>query len=142
MNNTTLVGRLTADPELRYTENNKAVTNFTLAVNRRFKTEEQDADFIRIVVWGKQAENLTQYMRKGSQIGIKGEIRTRTYDNQGQTVYVTEVLATEVAFLEPKGSVIEEPKQEHQGTQFEQPRPEYNPFQEFGNTLEDNGLLF
>src|SRR5690625_4278682 len=106
INNWTGVGRLTRDPELRYTQNGKAVANFTIAVNRPFKNAqgEQEADFINCNAWGKQAENLANYMKKGSQIGVTGRINTRSYENQeGKRGYVTEVVADQVAFLEPKG---------------------------------------
>ena len=105
MNRTVLVGRLTKDVDLRYTQSGKAVANFTLAVNRPFKNAQgdTDADFIMCQSWGKQAENLAQYMGKGSQIGVDGRIQTRNYENdQGQRVYVTEVVADSVQFLEPK----------------------------------------
>lgn len=106
INNVTLVGRLTKDVDLRYTQSGKAVGNFTLASNRPFKTNgQQEADFINCVIWGKQAENLAQYMGKGSQVGITGRIQTRSYENQeGKTIFVTEVVADSVQFLESKGS--------------------------------------
>lgn len=102
MNKVILTGRLTKDVELKYTQgNNTAVANFTLAVNRRFKKEgQQEADFISIVVWGKQAEAIANYMRKGSQVAVSGRIETRSYENkEGNRVYVTEVVADEVEFL-------------------------------------------
>lgn len=105
MNKSILVGRLTKDPELRFTPEGKAVANFTLAVNRPFKNKngENEADFINVVVWNKQAENTANYLSKGSLAGIDGRIQTRNYENQeGKRVYVTEVLAESVQFLEPK----------------------------------------
>lgn len=106
MNRTILVGRLTKDPDLRYTPNGVAVANFTVAVNRPFKNEgEQQADFINCVVWRAPAENLAKYMKKGSQIGVDGRIQTRSFEGQdGKTVYITEVVADSVQFLESKGS--------------------------------------
>src|SRR5690625_2825133 len=108
INRTVLVGRMTKDVDLRYTQTGKAVGNVTLAVNRPFKnqnTGEYDADFIPIVIWGKQSENLAQYMKKGSQIGVDGRIQTRTYDDKdGKKVYVTEVVADSIQFLESKQS--------------------------------------
>lgn len=107
INNVTLVGRLTRDVDLRYTPNGKAVANFGLAVNRTFKNAngEYDADFINCQAWGKTAENLANYMKKGNQIGLTGRIQTRNYENnQGQRVYVTEVVADNVQFLESRGS--------------------------------------
>lgn len=104
MNRTILVGRLTADPELKYTQNGVAVVNFTLAVNRPFKNNgEQQADFINIVAWRKTAENVANYLNKGSLAGVDGRIQTRNYEGQdGRRVYVTEVVADQVSFLEPK----------------------------------------
>src|SRR5690606_27033556 len=105
MNRTILVGMLTKDPELRYTPNGVAVANFTVAVNRPFKNQagEQEADFINCVAWRKQAENLANYMCKGSLIGVDGRIQTRSYENQeGKRVWVTEVLAESIQFLEYK----------------------------------------
>ncbi|CAM2999465.1 single-stranded DNA-binding protein [Hathewaya histolytica] len=105
MNKVTLVGRLTRDPELKFTPGaGTAVTTFTLAVNRRFKREGQpDADFIRVVVWGKQAEATASYMRKGNLMGLSGRIETRSYDgNDGTKRYVTEAVAEEIEFLTSK----------------------------------------
>src|SRR5690625_4794960 len=84
MNRAVLVGRLTRDPDLRYTPNGVAVANFTLAVNRPFTNQqgERDADFINCVVWRRQAENLANYMKKGSMVGVDGRIQTRTYEDQ------------------------------------------------------------
>ena len=96
MNKVILIGRLTKDPELRYTPGNgTAVTTLTLAVdNYNSKTGEKGADFIPVVIWGKQAENTAQYMIKGSQIAISGRITTRSYDaKDGTKRYVTEVVA-------------------------------------------------
>ena len=105
LNRTVIVGRLTRDPELRYTPNGVAVANFTVAVNRPFRNQqgEQEADFINCVAWRKQAENLANYMHKGSLIGVDGRIQTRSYENQeGKRVWVTEVLAESIQFLEYK----------------------------------------
>ena len=105
INNVTLVGRLTKDVDLRFTQNGKAVASGTLAVNRPFKNAngETEADFINIVIWGKPAENTANYTGKGSLIGVTGRIQTRSYENQqGQRVYVTEVVADSVQFLETK----------------------------------------
>ena len=105
MNRAILVGRLTKDPELRYTPNGVAVANFTVAVNRPFRNQqgEQEADFINCVAWRKQAENLANYMHKGSLIGVDGRIQTRSYENQeGRRVWVTEVLAESIQFLESR----------------------------------------
>ena len=125
MNRSVIVGRLTKDVDLRYTQNGKAVGNFTLAVNRPFRnqqTNDYDADFINCVAWGKQAENLAQYMKKGSQVGVDGRIQTRTYeDKDGKTVYVTEVVADNIQFLESKKSNNQnnEPQQQQENNPFE-----------------------
>ncbi|MFB1100867.1 single-stranded DNA-binding protein [Terribacillus sp. JSM ZJ617] len=106
LNRVVLVGRLTKDPDLRYTPNGVAVANFTLAVNRPFKNQsgESEADFINCVVWRKPAENLANYMSKGSLVGVDGRVQTRSFDNQeGNRVYVTEIVADSVQFLESKG---------------------------------------
>ena len=105
INNVTLVGRITKEPELRYTPQNKAVASFTLAVNRQFKNAngEREADFINCVVWKKSAENVEKYCSKGSLVGVEGRIQTRSYDNQqGQKVYVVEVICNSVQFLDTR----------------------------------------
>lgn len=107
LNRVVLVGRLTRDPELRYTPNGTAVANFNIAVNRPFSNQEgnREADFINGVVWRRPAENLANYMKKGSLIGVDGRIQTRNYEGQdGKRVYVTEVVADSIQFLETKGA--------------------------------------
>ncbi|WP_019279248.1 single-stranded DNA-binding protein [Clostridium botulinum] len=107
MNRVVLIGRTTRDPELKFTPGaGKAVTTFTLAVNRRYKKDgQQEADFLPIVVWGKIAENTANYVRKGSQIGVSGSIRTRSYETKdGTKRYVTEIVADEVQFLDSKNN--------------------------------------
>lgn len=103
MNKVVLIGRLTKDPELRFTPGNgTAVATFTLAVDRRFsKDGQREADFIPIVVWGKQAESTANYMSKGKLMGVSGRIQTRSYEaKDGTRRYATEVIAEEVKFLE------------------------------------------
>ncbi|MFT9117635.1 MAG: single-stranded DNA-binding protein [Sporolactobacillus sp.] len=107
INRVVLVGRLTKTPELRYTPKGVAVTTFTLAVNRPFTNQqgERQADFIPIVVWRTSAENAANYLSKGSLVGIDGRIQTRSYEtNEGRRVYVTEVVADSVQYLEKKGA--------------------------------------
>ena len=107
INNVVLVGRMTRDAELRYTQSNQAVATFTLAVNRNFKNQsgEREADFINVVIWRQQAENLANWAKKGALIGITGVIQTRNYENQqGQRVYVTEVIASHFQLLESRNS--------------------------------------
>ena len=105
LNSICLVGRLTKDAELRYTPSNQAVATFSLAVNRNFKGQngEREADFINCVIWRQQAENLANWAKKGALIGITGRIQTRSYENQqGQRVYVTEVVADNFQLLESR----------------------------------------
>ncbi|WNW16702.1 single-stranded DNA-binding protein [Lactiplantibacillus plantarum] len=105
INRTVLVGRLTRDPELRYTNSGVAVTTFSLAVNRQFTNQngEREADFISCVIWRKAAENFANFAHKGSLVGIDGRIQTRNYENnQGTRVYVTEVVADNFSLLESR----------------------------------------
>jgi len=109
MNKVVLMGRLTRDPEVRYSsgENSSANASFTLAVDRRFKRqgEDQQADFIRCVAFGKQAEFVEKYIKKGTKIVVVGRIQTGSYTNKdGQRVYTTDVIAEEIEFAESKGS--------------------------------------
>lgn len=106
LNRIVLIGRLTKDPELRYTPNGKAVAGFTLAVDRPFKNQqgERETDFINIVVWGSQAENCANYLSKGKLAAVDGRLQIRTFDGQdGQRRWITEVVADSVRFLSPKG---------------------------------------
>lgn len=106
INRVVLVGRLTKDPELRKTQSGTSVVSFSLAVNRRVQMPGQpDADFINCVAWNRLADLMCQYLHRGSLIGVEGRIQTRNYENnQGQRVYVTEVVADNVQFLEPKNT--------------------------------------
>lgn len=102
LNRTILIGRLTRDPELKYTPSGVAVTVFTLAVDRPFTNNgEREADFIPIVVWRQLAETCATYLRKGRLTAVEGRIQTRNYENnEGRRIYVTEVVADNVRFLE------------------------------------------
>lgn len=107
LNRIVLIGRLTKDPELRYTPNGRAVASFTLAVDRPFKNQkgEREADFINIVVWGPQGENSANYLAKGKLAAVDGRLQIRSFDGQdGQRRWITEVVADNVRFLSPKGS--------------------------------------
>ena len=107
INNVVLVGRLTRDPELRFTGNGSAVATFNLAVNRNFTNQsgEREADFVNCVIWRKPAETLANYAKKGTLIGVVGRIQTRNYENQqGQKVYVTEVVCDNFQLLERRDS--------------------------------------
>lgn len=142
INRVVLVGRLTKDPELRYTPNGIASCRFTVAVNRTFANEqgERDADFISCVAWRKQAENLANYQRKGALIGLEGRIQTGSYEGQnGQRVYTTDVVADSIQFLEPSrnggGGPQNTPNyqnQPNQYTQQQQQQPQYGG-QAYGN---------
>ncbi len=137
MNKVFLIGRLTADPELRYTQSNKAYTRFTIAVNRNFKNEsgETDADFISAVAWDKRAETICNYVRKGHRIGIAGRIQTGSYEKEdGTRGYLTDVIVSELEFLENK-------------SKDERPAPDYpeddNPFDDGDySTVTDDDLPF
>jgi single-stranded DNA-binding protein 2 len=148
MNKVTLIGRLTKDPELRYTSSNIAVASFTLAVDRGYTGQngERQADFLNIVVWRKPAENVKKFLTKGSQVAVDGSIQTRSYDDQnGQKRYITEILANSVEFLGSKGNTSSQ-----QGTEKSAPTPydfgnepepkgtniDSNPFAEFGSSIE------
>ena len=157
MNKVFLIGRLTRDPELRYTGSNTAVASFSLAVNRNFTNQagEREADFINIVVWRNQAENVKNYLTQGSQVAIDGRIQTRSYDdNEGKKRYVTEVVADNVEFLGTKNSngnaatntSTAEPTPYDFGNQTESKGTDVdsNPFADFGSNIEisDDELPF
>jgi len=102
MNRVDLVGRLTRDPELRHTSSGRAVCQINLAINRTFTNQngEREADFINVVVWDKQAENVSKYVAKGRLVSVEGRLQSRSYDDKdGKKVYVTEVIANSVQFL-------------------------------------------
>lgn len=121
MNRVTLIGRLTADVELKQSRNGAPWTSFTLAVNRSKKIQGQpDADFIRCKAYGKTAENLCRYMHKGSQIAVGGSIQTGSYTNQqGQKIYTTDVSVQEVSFLDSKGRSEQRYNNQSGNTYFE-----------------------
>ena len=101
MNKVFLIGRLSRDPELRHTTSGMAVCQINVAISRRVgQGKEPETDFINVVVWDKQAENVSKYLAKGRQVAVEGRIQTRSYDNnEGKKTYVTEVVATNVEFL-------------------------------------------
>ena len=104
MNKAILVGRLTKDPELSTTPSGVSNCRFTIAVNRRYKNAEggYDADFINCIAWRQQAEFLARFFSKGRMVGLVGSIQTRNYEKDGQRVYVTEVVADEISFVDSK----------------------------------------
>ena len=144
MNNVVLIGRLTSDPTLRFIPGSgQAVANFTIAVDKGLSREKKAefeaqgkpvADFIRVVVWGKQAENCSQYLTKGKLVGVQGSIQTSTYkDGQGETRYQTEVLANKVEFLE-RGEKTETKKDDFS---FES-----DSFEDFQSIEDDSSIPF
>lgn len=161
MNKAILIGRLTRDPELRSTPAGRNVCQFSIAVNRTFTNAngDREADFINCVVWDKQAENLVKYQKKGNQIAVDGRIQTRNYeDKDGKRVYVTEILANNISFLDSKGSSagnsnsfnnLPEPPIERNNnvasmSDIETVSVEKDPFEAFGDSIEisDNDLPF
>ena len=105
INRVVLVGRLTKDPEIRYTSSNIAFTRFTIAVNRTYSNPsgEREADFIQCIAWRRQAENVARFVSKGSLVGVEGRIQTGSYDDKdGVRKYTTDIVCDSVQFLEPK----------------------------------------
>lgn len=105
MNSVQIIGRLTKDVDMRYTQSGVAVGSFSVAVERNFKNAqgERETDFINCVIWRKAAENFAKFTRKGSLVGVEGSIQTRNYENnQGQRVYITEILVNNFSLLESK----------------------------------------
>lgn len=137
INRVVLVGRLTKDPEFRTTQSGIDVATFTLAVNRNFKSKngEQQADFINCVVFRKQAENVNNYLNKGSLAGVDGRLQSRSYENkEGQRVFVTEVVCDSVQFLEPKNTQSSNNNQSNnQVQQREKALQSDNPFNNSNN---------
>jgi single-strand DNA-binding protein len=164
LNRVVLIGRLTKKPELRYTQSNIASTSFTLAVNRNFTNQQgqREADFVNCVAWRKQAENMVNYLDKGSLIAVEGRIQTRNYENQqGQRVYVTEVVADSVQFLESRGQAQSRPQQDQsfpynnsqQQPSYQRQQPQMqqqstnvdnDPFADYGSSIDisDDDLPF
>src|SRR5690606_34105604 len=138
INRVVLVGRLTKDPDLRFTPSGVAVATFTLAVNRPFTNQkgERDADFIQVIVWRKAAEAVANYLRKGNLAGVDGRIQTRSYEEQDRRrVHVTEVVAESVQFLEFKNKAQEESHRQQPTAQ--------NPFANDGTVgISDEDLPF
>lgn len=142
INRVILVGRLTKNPEYRQTPNGVSVATFTLAVNRPFTNSqgEREADFINVVVFRRQAENVNNYLSKGSLAGVDGRIQSRSYENQeGRRVFVTEVVADNVRFMDSKGSN----QQKNQSQQQGQAPAGNNPFANDNNAnIDDDDLPF
>ncbi|WP_404427279.1 single-stranded DNA-binding protein [Ureibacillus chungkukjangi] len=131
-----IVGRLTKDPELRYTPSGVPMTRFTVAVNRTFSNQQGDreADFIQCIAWRKQAENLANFMKKGSLIGVEGRIQTGSFEGQdGKRVYTTDVIAEGIQYLEPRSNGSSNPTPNYQ------PQPQYQNEPFGGNTQQNYG---
>lgn len=145
MNAVQLIGRLTKEIELRYTQQGIAVGTFSLAVNRNFTNQqgEREADFINCVIWRKAAENFANFTRKGSLVGVEGRLQVRHYDNQqGQRVYVTEVIVNNFDLLESKQVTEQRPSGTAQPTYTEQQpyhNQQYSSFGQYNNTPYGNG---
>ncbi|MFO7637460.1 MAG: single-stranded DNA-binding protein [Clostridia bacterium] len=140
MNKAILMGRLTRDPELRYTNTNTVpVCSFTLAVNRRFtkQGEERQADFINMIAWGKTAEFCKNYFRKGSQIAVVGRIQTGKYEKDGRTVYTTEVIVEDAFFADSKRGNEDQSNEANAGSSDNQTEAEG-----FINVDDDDNLPF
>lgn len=135
MNQVALTGRLTRDVEVRYTQNDKAVANFTIATNRvAVRDGEEKTDFINCIVWGNQAENLAKYQGKGSLIGVFGKLQVRDFeDSKGNKRYITEVVVDSIEYLGTK----KETTPEYDAVQ--NARRETDPFEEFGNNIKSEG---
>ncbi|MDP4096447.1 single-stranded DNA-binding protein [Paenibacillus sp. P96] len=157
LNRVILIGRLTRDPELRYTPSGVAVTQFTLAVDRPFSSQggEREADFIPVVTWRQLAETCANYLRKGRLTAVEGRIQVRNYENnEGKRVYVTEVVADNVRFLESNreggnsngggGSMREEPSYGGGSGRGNSTRNNQDPFSDDGKPIDisDDDLPF
>ena len=147
INRTVLVGRLTKDPEIRYTQSGMAVANFTVAVNRQFTNAngEREADFISCIIWRKAAENFCNFTHKGSLVGIDGRIQTSSYEKEGQRVYATQVVVDSFSLLEPKQQSQQRGQQSNASdalhNNFGQPTNNYSQNNnDFG--IDDNDLPF
>jgi len=155
MNKVFLIGRLSRDPELRHTTSGTAVCQINVAISRPVSQgSEPQTDFINVVVWNKQAENVARYLSKGRQIAVEGRIQTRNYDNnEGKRTYVTEVIASNVEFLgsandNNRTNTNSNPFDENPFDSMEPPMDTTNvdndPFASFGEKVEisDNELPF
>lgn len=151
LNRAILTGRLTRDPELRYSTSGTAVVQATIAVDRQFKNQqgEREADFINLVIWRKAAENFANFTHKGSLVGIDGRIQTRTYENkQGQRVYVTEINVDSFSLLEPRQDNNQQsnnnyssqaPSNNARNATPNSPQQNQNPRSNYGNQNNDFG---
>lgn len=143
INRVVLVGRLTKDPILRKTQSGTSVVSFTVAVNRRMQNQEQQADFINCVAWNKVADLMAQYLKKGALVGIEGRIQTRNYEGANGRVYVTEVVAENVQFLESKNSTHASAGSSYDTMQPSYPsyQPDMAPVQDFSADFSSSDTL-
>lgn len=139
MNDVTLIGNLTRDIEVRYTQTNKAVGQFTVAVNngKNKDGKELEPDFINCVIWETQAENMQKYTKKGSKVAVKGSIKNDNYeDEQGNKKYRTYVLCSRVIFLDKKSEKPLPTEPENLGNSpVSRPEPVSDPYADFGNEV-------
>lgn len=147
MNRVELVGRLTKDPELRYTEKDVGICSFVIAVNRNFKNEndEYETDFIFCKAFNKRAETISKYCQKGDLLGIEGSIRTGSYEKDGQRFYTTEIFTDNVSFLSPKSNnTKDEEKEENEPKNEVKSDLDDEVFAEFGDSIEisDDDIAF
>ena len=141
MNRVDLVGRLTKDPELRYTDSDLAVCSFTIAVKRQFKNEngEYVADFILCKAFKKRAETIKEYCKKGDLVGVEGRIQTGSYEKDGQTHFTTEIMADNVHFLSTNTNISKEEKNAGNGAQNDSNDGlDDEVFRQFGESIEIN----
>nr|WP_308743098.1 single-stranded DNA-binding protein [uncultured Anaerocolumna sp.] len=138
MNNVSLVGRLTRDPEVRYTDGGSSLARFSIAVDRRFKKEGQpDADFPSCVAFGKTAEFIEKYFRQGQRIGLTGRIQTGSYtNNDGVKIYTTDVVVESAEFVESKGSGSQD------NTNQPEPLTDEDGFMNIPDGIDDDELPF
>ncbi|MBS7578382.1 MULTISPECIES: single-stranded DNA-binding protein [unclassified Enterococcus] len=145
INNVVLVGRLTKDPELKYTGSGIATASFTLAVNRQFKNQagEREADFIRCIIWRQAAENFANWAKKGALIGVTGRIQTGSYENnQGQRVYTTDVVVDNFQMLESRSQSESQQAQQNNSYQQSQAQSQNNNFGTAPIEISDDDLPF
>ena len=138
MNNVIMIGRLTTDPALRFIAGSgKAVANFTLAVNREF-SKTKEADFFKVIIWDKQAENVANFLHKGSQVAVKGSLRNNNYETaNGEKRYTVEIQADRVEFLDSKKEGTQPPR--------DKPEPQTDSglgFGEFQEIEDDDSIPF
>lgn len=141
MNRVQLIGRLTKDPELRYTDKNIAICSFTIAINRI----NEESDFIPIKVFNKLAENSFKYLKKGSLVGIVGSIKTSNYEKDGKKIYKTEIIANSVEFLSNNTNSQEKEKQAKKDPENSVKSDISDEvFEQFGESIEisDDGIAF